>query len=59
MEKFHCCASCIHFRAVKAEKGMKYYCSRLCYETHPKYQFNCWVPKEKVAALMKKKGMSE
>ncbi|MEK4147604.1 MULTISPECIES: hypothetical protein [Robertmurraya] len=52
---FHACASCIHFRATREEQGMKYYCSRLGYETKPHYQFNCWSPKERVRKLMKKR----
>ncbi|AZV43528.1 hypothetical protein BAOM_2919 [Peribacillus asahii] len=35
---------------------MRYYCSRLRYETHPKYQFNCWSPTEVVQKLMEKRN---
>jgi hypothetical protein len=54
MKNFHCCATCVHFVAEKQEKGMKYYCSRLKYDTKPNYQFNCWTPTEKVKKLMEK-----
>ncbi|MCM3763652.1 hypothetical protein M3234_01610 [Neobacillus niacini] len=54
MRDFHCCATCQHFRAEKKEDGMKYYCSRLGYETKPNYQFNCWNPKENIIKLMNK-----
>lgn len=55
-KSFQCCASCIHFLAKREQDGMKYYCSRLKYETNPKYQFNCWTPKERVRKLMEKEG---
>ncbi|UCZ55427.1 hypothetical protein LGQ02_10760 [Bacillus shivajii] len=54
MKKFHCCATCIHFRAQKTKERMTYYCSRLGYETKPTYEFNCWEPKEQVKKLMEK-----
>ncbi|MBM7693421.1 hypothetical protein JOC77_002861 [Peribacillus deserti] len=54
MKKFHCCASCIHFKPIREDSGMRYFCSRLGYETNPKYQFDCWKPKVKVIALMNK-----
>jgi hypothetical protein len=50
--RFHACATCIHFNLEKRETGMKYFCGRLGYDTHPKYQFNCWKPKEQVQKLM-------
>lgn len=53
---FHACASCIYFRAEKVEQGMKYHCSRLGYETNPKYKFHCWTPKDHVRKLMDKRG---
>lgn len=51
---YHCCATCIHFRVEKREKGVIYRCSRLRYETKPSYQFHCWEPKEQVRRLMEK-----
>lgn len=54
MKDFHCCATCRHFKAEKQADGMKYYCSRLGYETRTTYKFNCWSPKEQVIKLMKK-----
>ncbi|WP_419465927.1 hypothetical protein [Bacillus spongiae] len=54
--RFHCCATCIHFQANKTTRGMVYYCERLGYETKPTYVFNCWEPKEHVLLLMSKKG---
>lgn len=53
MDRFHCCATCKHFRVEKNSKTT-YSCSRLGYETNPKYKFNCWDPKENVKELMKK-----
>ncbi|UAC47016.1 hypothetical protein K6959_09565 [Bacillus aquiflavi] len=55
--KFHACASCVHFRAQRIGAKMKYECARLRYETNPKYQFNCWTPKGSVKKLMEKRGM--
>jgi hypothetical protein len=52
--RFHACASCIHFFAGKTDDGMMYKCTRLGYETRPEYKFNCWEPKEKVKKLMEK-----
>ncbi|RJS62465.1 hypothetical protein CJ483_05035 [Bacillus sp. PK3_68] len=52
---FHACATCRHFQPVKAEKGMRYYCARLQYETKPRYQFNCWDPKDQVVKLLNRK----
>jgi hypothetical protein len=52
---FHVCATCIHFRAERAGGKMEYRCGRLGYETKPHYQFNCWVPKDNVKKLMKKR----
>ncbi|WP_028400519.1 hypothetical protein [Ectobacillus panaciterrae] len=53
--QFHCCATCKHFRAVKEDSKISYFCSRLGYETKPDYVFNCWDPKERVKSLMKKR----
>ncbi|KAB7709239.1 hypothetical protein F9802_02190 [Bacillus aerolatus] len=53
--RFHACATCRHFQPVKQEKGMRYFCSRLQYETKPNYKFNCWDPKDEVIKLMKKR----
>ncbi|WP_409298400.1 hypothetical protein V1498_09050 [Peribacillus sp. SCS-26] len=33
---------------------MKYKCTRLGFDTMPRYQFNCWKPKEQVVRLIKK-----
>lgn len=53
--RFHACATCIHFRIKKTENSMKYYCDRLGFETNPKYKFRCWTPMEHVEKLMNKK----
>ncbi|CAH0347147.1 hypothetical protein [Bacillus sp. CECT 9360] len=53
---YHCCATCIHFRAEKKEGKMSYFCSRLGYNTHTTYQFNCWEPTDKVKKLMEKRS---
>lgn len=56
MRKFHCCASCIHFRIEKDKlhKKISTQCSRLKYETKPHFQFSCWDPKLQVKRLMEK-----
>jgi hypothetical protein len=55
MNRFHCCATCQHFRIDKTAQGTSYFCSRLNYATQPKYQFNCWNPKDQVRKLIEKK----
>lgn len=57
--RFHCCATCEHFRVEKREQGTVYRCSRLTYETRPEYRFNCWTPKEKVRRLLEKAGQQQ
>ncbi|GIN85726.1 hypothetical protein J6TS2_21120 [Heyndrickxia sporothermodurans] len=52
--RFHVCATCIHFSAEKKVRGMQYFCSRLGYETKPNYTFNCWSPKEHIKKLIAK-----
>ena len=55
--RFHACATCIHYKVIKEDKKITYQCSRLGYETNPKYQFHCWQPTEVVKQLMKKEGI--
>nr|WP_246483962.1 hypothetical protein [Heyndrickxia vini] len=52
--RFHACATCIHFSAVRIEQGMKYTCRRLGYDTKPHYTFDCWSPKEHIKKLIAK-----
>ncbi|WP_228027626.1 hypothetical protein [Bacillus fonticola] len=52
--RFHCCATCVHFLSQRHNGKMKYECKRLGYDTSPKYTFNCWEPKEQVKRLMEK-----
>lgn len=59
MNSFHCCATCQHFQSIKLDKGMKYQCKRLGYETRPAYQFTCWEPKEVVKKLMEKRNQKD
>ena len=59
MKDFHCCATCQHFNAEKITEGMKYYCSRLGYETKTNYKFKCWSPKEHVRNLINKKDRTK
>jgi len=54
MKDFHCCATCIHYKVERKQYGMRRYCSRLGYETDPKWKFNCWTPKEEVKRLIEK-----
>ncbi|MBM6619310.1 hypothetical protein [Bacillus suaedaesalsae] len=56
---FHACATCIHYTVDKTDKGVSFRCSRLGFATNPKYQFNCWTPKENVVQLMKKRGFEK
>jgi len=53
-KRYHCCASCEHFRIEKQEQGVSYRCSRLGYETKPDWQFHCWTPREQVKRLMQR-----
>lgn len=59
MNRFHCCATCIHFSAERKNGKMTYFCKRLGYETKTHYQFDCWTPKEKVRRLMEKEGKND
>ncbi|MCM3236758.1 hypothetical protein M3589_03365 [Heyndrickxia oleronia] len=52
--RFHVCATCIHFHAEKLDHGMHYSCSRLGYETKPNYTFDCWTPKDHIIKLIEK-----
>ncbi len=52
--RFHCCATCVNFRAERSNEGVRTFCSRLGYDTNPKYQFNCWTPKPQVINKMSK-----
>ncbi|MGE7215220.1 hypothetical protein [Priestia koreensis] len=58
MNRYHCCATCQHFKAEKTADGMNYFCTRLQYETKPTYQFTCWDPKEHVRKLIQKEKQS-
>ncbi|GGI12007.1 hypothetical protein GCM10007380_10700 [Gottfriedia solisilvae] len=59
MKDFHCCATCKHFKAVKESRNMKYYCSRLGFETKTTYKFDCWSPNEHVLKLLNKNNMQK
>jgi hypothetical protein len=48
IERYHCCASCVHFIAKRTDKGVQTYCSRLGYDTRPNWKFDCWTPKERI-----------
>jgi hypothetical protein len=52
--RFHACATCIHYGVTKTVTGQQFRCTRLGYETKPFYKFNCWIPKEQVKKLMEK-----
>jgi hypothetical protein len=56
MSRYHCCATCQHYRVEKTASGHASKCSRLGFATEPKYQFNCWDPKEQVRKLMEKEA---
>ncbi|WP_231373234.1 MULTISPECIES: hypothetical protein [Bacillaceae] len=57
--RFHACATCRHFEAVKTSANMIYRCRRLGFETNPSYRFNCWDPKDNVRKLMEKEQVNE
>ncbi|RBW69000.1 hypothetical protein DS031_13765 [Bacillus taeanensis] len=51
--RYHCCATCIHYRIKKQPRPLSYICARLGYKTKPTYQFNCWEPNKNVQNLLK------
>jgi ribosomal protein L37AE/L43A len=53
MREYHCCATCTHYE-IRRDMAEKFYCSRLGFATSPKYQFNCWVPKDDIQERIKK-----
>lgn len=53
--RYHVCATCVNYKIEKKDAIMNYYCGRLGFETNPKYQFQCWTPKEQVRKLMDKR----
>ena len=57
--RYHCCATCVHFRAKKESRPVSYSCERLGYETRPHYVFDCWSPREKITARMKKNEQTD
>ncbi|MCM3617298.1 hypothetical protein M3936_06890 [Sutcliffiella horikoshii] len=54
VNRFHACATCIHYHVIKIDTRTIYRCNRLGYETKPYFKFECWQPKENVIQLMKK-----
>ncbi|PLS15067.1 hypothetical protein CVD28_24740 [Bacillus sp. M6-12] len=54
--KYHCCATCIHFEAKREKNGMTYRCKRLGFDTKTHYSFDCWTPKSNVTKLIKKRN---
>jgi len=59
--RFHACATCIHYGIIRMDNKQQFLCTRLGYETRPNYRFNCWTPKDHVRKLIerereKKKG---
>ena len=57
MREYHCCATCTHYE-IRRDMAEKFYCSRLGFATSPKYQFNCWVPKDDIQERIKKETTS-
>lgn len=58
MNRFHCCATCQHYELSKADGKRVSRCARLGFTTDPKYQFNCWNPKQNVRRLMEQEGLT-
>lgn len=50
---YHCCATCVHFRALRRDSGPMAVCSRLGYQTKSSYRFNCWQPRPDIVAKMR------
>ena len=57
--RFHACATCIHFERIKLDQKILDRCKRLGYETKAHYKFTCWTPKEAVKKLMDKDNMED
>nr|WP_074954264.1 hypothetical protein [Alicyclobacillus macrosporangiidus] len=57
--RYHCCASCVHFRAERRPSGVRTFCQRLGYDTKPAYRFDCWRPKERVRRRMERERERE
>jgi hypothetical protein len=55
VKNYHCCATCNHFK-VEKDRGTTYLCKRLGFETSPKYQFNCWDPRENIKKKIESEG---
>lgn len=51
---YHCCATCQHFQIKKQQNYLKYYCSRLGFETKTHYKFDCWSPRADIEIKMNK-----
>lgn len=52
LDRFHCCATCIHYHVNTSVRPLEYLCKRLGYATHPTYKFDCWQPKEQVQRIL-------
>jgi hypothetical protein len=59
LASYHCCATCVHFLIEKSNGKITYKCSRLGYETHTTYVFDCWTPKENVKKLIQKRALTK
>nr|WP_249226493.1 hypothetical protein [Alicyclobacillus mengziensis] len=57
-ERYHCCATCVHYCAKRTDAGVHTYCSRLGYDTRPNWKFHCWTPKEHIIQRLKAKQFS-
>ncbi|MBX6353436.1 MAG: hypothetical protein IRZ10_08865 [Thermoflavifilum sp.] len=55
-KRYHCCATCVHFRIARQETGVRAWCARLGYDTKTFYQFNCWQPRADIVRRMEKEG---
>ncbi len=42
----HFCATCYHIKPIHKANRVHFMCSRLGYETQPKWKFNCWTPRQ-------------
>ncbi|MCY0889046.1 MAG: hypothetical protein OWQ59_11395 [Alicyclobacillaceae bacterium] len=54
--RYHCCATCKHFRVRRTDSGVHAQCARLGYETKASYRFNCWDPRPDIRERIEKDG---
>ncbi|MNR55793.1 hypothetical protein D3C85_1762450 [compost metagenome] len=57
VNRYHCCATCKCIQIGRDGAGRaKAVCTRLGYSTHPKYQFDCWDPRQAIVDKMEEES---